>query len=48
MVDPLPYEEACICKPKMSVVIVTHKEIAENDYNLSPQFWVNKKQSEVS
>jgi len=48
MIDPLPYEEACICEPKMNVVIVTSKEIAENDYNLSPEFWINKKQSEAS
>ena len=46
MVDPLPYEEACNCKPK--AVTVSIKEIAANDYNLSPSFWINKKQNELN
>ena len=46
MVDPLPYEEACNCKPK--AVTVSIQEIAANDYNLSPSFWINKKQNELN
>jgi hypothetical protein len=46
MVDPLPYEEACNCKSK--AVTVSIKEIAANDYNLSPSFWINKKQNELN
>ena len=45
MVDPLNYEDACNCKPK--AVNVSIKEIAENGYNLSPSFWINKKQNEL-
>ena len=46
MVDPLNYEDACNCKPK--AITVSIKEIAENDYNLSPSFWINKKQNELN
>jgi len=46
MIDPLNYEDACNCKPK--AVTVSIKEIAENDYNLSPSFWINKKQNELN
>ena len=45
MVDPLNYEDACNCKPK--AVTVSIQEIAANDYNLSPSFWINKKQNEL-
>jgi hypothetical protein len=46
MVDPLPYEEACYCN--LNAVSVSHKEIAANDYNLSPSFWINKKRNELN
>jgi|GEM_PF-2444909 hypothetical protein len=47
IVQPLSYGDACLCnKPK--AVTVSIKEIAENNYNLSPSFWINKKQHEVA
>lgn len=46
MVDPLPYEEACYCN--LNAVSVSAKEIAANDYNLSPSFWINKKRNELN
>ena len=42
MVQPLNYEDACFCN-KLKVVSVSYKEIAENNYNLSPSYWINKK-----
>jgi hypothetical protein len=42
MVQPLNYEDACFCN-KLKVVSVSCKEIAENNYNLSPSYWINKK-----
>ena len=42
MVQPLSYKDACFCN-KLKVVSVSYKEIAENNYNLSPSYWINKK-----
>ena len=42
MVQPLSYGNACFCN-KLKAVSVSYKEIAENNYNLSPEFWLNKK-----
>ena len=42
MVQPLKYKDACFCN-KLKVVSVSYKEIAENNYNLSPSYWINKK-----
>jgi hypothetical protein len=46
MVDPLPYRKACNCERNNSVT-VTHKELAANNYNLDPKFWINKKNEEL-
>ena len=42
MVQPLNYEDACFCNT-LKAVSVSYKEIAENNYNLSPSYWINKK-----
>ena len=42
VVQPLNYGNACFCN-KLKVVSVSYKEIAENNYNLSPSYWINKK-----
>ena len=42
MVQPLSYGNACFCN-KLKAVSVSYKEIAENNYNLSPSYWINKK-----
>jgi hypothetical protein len=42
MVQLLRYKDACFCN-KLKVVSVSYKEIAENNYNLSPSYWINKK-----
>jgi phenylpyruvate tautomerase PptA (4-oxalocrotonate tautomerase family) len=46
MIEPLHYEDACNCGPK--VVTVSIEEIKENNYNLSPSYWINKKQNELN
>ena len=42
MVQPLSYKNACFCNT-LKAVSVSYKEIAENNYNLSPSYWINKK-----
>ena len=42
MVQPLSYKDACFCNT-LKAVSVSYKEIAENNYNLSPSYWINKK-----
>ena len=34
-------------KPVLEFETVSLKEIAQNGYNLSPSFWINKKQNEI-
>jgi hypothetical protein len=46
MVDPLPYRKVFLCERNNSVT-VTHKELAANNYNLDPKFWINKKNEEL-
>ena len=46
MIEPLHYEDACNCRPK--AVTVSIEEIKENNYNLSPSYWINKKQNELN
>ena len=46
MIEPLHYEDACNCGPK--AVTVSIEEIKENNYNLSPSYWINKKQNELN
>jgi len=46
MIEPLHYEDACNCGPK--AVTVSIEEIKANNYNLSPSYWINKKQNELN
>tara|TARA_R100001443_G_C3343758_1_gene175076 strand:- start:561 stop:1058 length:498 start_codon:yes stop_codon:yes gene_type:complete len=46
VMDPLPYRKACNCEDIRSVT-VTHKELAANNYNLDPKYWINKKNEEL-
>ena len=42
MVEPLQYQNACLCN-KARFCVVSIDEIKKNNYNLSPKFWLNKK-----
>ena len=42
MVDPLQYKNACLCN-KARFCVVSYQEIKENNYNLSPKYWLDKK-----
>ena len=46
-VQPLEYGSACLCKVSNSVS-VSHKEIAKNNYNLSPSYWIAKKNEVIA
>ena len=42
MVEPLQYHNACLCN-KARFCVVSYQEIKENNYNLSPKYWLDKK-----